>query len=156
MANTVFWAVVLAACAAAEAATAALVSVWFVAGALAALLISPFGAPLHLQAAVFLLVSAALLVLVRPLAGKYFNGSREKTNIDCLPGSKALVLEEIDNILEKGAVRFNGQVWSARSHDDTVTIPAGAVVLVQKISGVRLIVREIKIYPAESAEEGES
>ena len=83
MANTVFWAVVLAACAAAEAATAALVSVWFVAGALAALLISPFGAPLHLQ---------ALLVLVRPLAGKYFNGSREKTNIDCLPGSKALVL----------------------------------------------------------------
>ena len=54
-----------------EAATAALVSVWFVGGAVAALLVSLLGGALWLQILLFLAVSAVILALTRPLVRKW-------------------------------------------------------------------------------------
>ncbi len=56
-------------------------------------------------------------------------------------GRQAIVIGEIDNIQATGQVTVSGQEWSARSWDDKVRIPAGAVVVVVAISGVKLIVR---------------
>ncbi len=56
-------------------------------------------------------------------------------------GRQAIVTGEIDNVQATGQVTVSGQEWSARSWDDKVRIPAGAVVVVVAISGVKLIVR---------------
>mgnify|MGYP000064347765 FL=1 len=51
----------------------------------------------------------------------------------------AIVKEEIDNLRFIGILKSDGKSWSARSADGSI-IPAGSVVEVQKIDGVKLIV----------------
>ena len=65
-----------------EAATAGLVSIWFAAGSLAALLVTMLGANTTVQIVVFLLVTAVTLVLTRPLVKKYQSGKTTPTNAD--------------------------------------------------------------------------
>ena len=72
---------------------------------------------------------------------KYFNKDRVKTNAESLVGRQAIVISEINNIQGVGQVTVNGQQWSARSMEDPVVIPAGAVVNVVSINGVKLIVK---------------
>ena len=125
-----------------EAATAGLTTIWFAAGALAALLVSLAGGGLWLQIFVFLAVSVALLVLTRPLAVRYLNNRAVRTNADSLIGKKCLVLEEINNLMETGQVKVNGMTWTARAADETQIIPADAEAVIEKIEGVKLIVRQ--------------
>ena len=40
-------------------------------------------------------------------------------------------------------VRINDIEWTARATDDSVQIPAGAVVEIEEIRGVKLIVKEL-------------
>ena len=98
------------------------------------------GANVVIQAVVFFVVSIVLLIFTRPFAVRYINSNKTKTNIDGLIGQEALVLEEINNIRETGCARLEGKEWSARSVDDTV-IPADTVVIVERIEGVKLIVK---------------
>ena len=98
-------------------------------------------APIFVQVILFLLVSLTLLFFTRPIAVKYFNRDRVKTNVESMVGRQAIVTGEIDNVQATGQVTVSGQEWSARSWDDKVRIPAGAVVVVVAISGVKLIVR---------------
>ncbi|MCM1568768.1 MAG: NfeD family protein, partial [Roseburia sp.] len=64
------------------------------------------------------------------------------TNVESLVARQAIVISEIDNLQGIGQVTVGGQEWSARSVDDTINLPVGAVVDVVAISGVKLIVRE--------------
>ena len=123
-----------------EAATPALVSVWFGIGALASLIIAALGGQLWLQIADFIVVSAIALVATRPLAKKYLDKKHEATNFDMVIGKTAVVTEEIDNLNAKGAVSCMGKEWSARTEEHTI-IPVGAEVTVLKIEGVKLIVK---------------
>ena len=123
-----------------EAVIPGLVSIWFAAGALAALLVSVLGGPLWLQFAVFLLTSVVLLILTRPLAKKYVNGRVTPTNADRIVGMDCVVVEEIDNLRGTGAVSVDGKVWSARMEQEDVTAQKGTVLKVVRIEGVRLIV----------------
>ena len=107
-----------------EAATAALVSIWFVGGAAVALLASFLGAALWLQIALFLAVSVGILAAVRPLI-KRANAKTVPTNLDRVIGCTARVTEEIDNEAGTGAVYVEGKTWTARSADGTV-LPAGS------------------------------
>lgn len=102
-----------------EAATAALVSIWFVGGAAVALLASFLGAALWLQIALFLAVSVGILAAVRPLM-KRANAKTVPTNLDRVIGCTARVTEEIDNEAGTGAVYVEGKTWTARSSDGTV------------------------------------
>ena len=86
-----------------EAATAALVSVWFVGGAVAALLVSLLGGALWLQILLFLAVSAVILALTRPLVKK-MAGHVQPTNLDQTIGASARVTEDIDDAAGTGAV----------------------------------------------------
>ena len=123
-----------------ELATMGLTTIWFAGGAVAGFIASMLGANVVIQAVVFFVVSIVLLIFTRPFAVRYINSNKTKTNIDGLIGQEALVLEEINNIREPGCARLEGKEWTARSVDDSV-IPADTVVIVERIEGVKLIVK---------------
>ena len=139
---TIFWLAAFIVFAIGEAVTVGLVSVWFAVGALAVLFATALGAGLWLQITVFLGVSALALALFKPLSSKILKPRVSATNADRVIGSAALVTETIDNTQAKGQVKVNGQVWSARSAQDTV-IPAGTDVKVLRIEGVKVIVETV-------------
>ena len=99
-------------------------------------------APLVVQIILFLVVSFLMVFFTRPIAVKYFNKKRVKTNVESMIGRQAIVISEIDNLQGIGQVTVGGQEWSARSEDDDVKIKVGAVVDIMAVSGVKLIVRE--------------
>ena len=126
-----------------EAFTVGLTSIWFAAGSLAALICALLKAPLWLQIGVFLVVSTLALAAFRPIVQKYFNSKVEPTNADRIIGSDAIVVEEIHNIQAKGAVRVGGMIWSARSEQEEI-IPAGTLVRILRIEGVKVYVKQVK------------
>lgn len=141
---TVFWLVVLVVLVVIELLTMGLTTVWFAGGALIATIAALFHAPLALQIILFLLVSALLLFFTRPLAVKYFNKDRVRTNAESLVGRQAIVISEIDNLQGIGQVNVGGMEWSARTRVDGVKLPVGTVATVLAINGVKLVVEERK------------
>lgn len=129
-----------------EAATAGLVSIWFVAGAVAALLSLELGAVLWLQIVVFLAVSIAALVATRPLAHKMLDKTIVPTNADRVLHHTAKVTETIDNENTTGAVYIDGKTWTARSEDGDV-IARGSMVTIVRMEGVKLFVRKEREEP---------
>lgn len=127
-----------------EAATAGLVSIWFVAGAVAALIATVMDASLLAQLILFVAVSAAALAVTRPLVRKVTEKKAVPTNADRVLGLEGKVTEDIDNDSAGGAVYVDGKTWTARSADGTV-IPAGEMVRIAKIEGVKLFVEKIKV-----------
>lgn len=127
-----------------EIVTLGLATIWFAVGALAATLCALCSLPLWAQNAVFVIVSFILLLFTRPIAVKYFNKDRVRTNTEGLIGKIGLVTSEIDNLQGIGQIVVSGQEWSARSAEDAVTFPVGVAVEVFAIQGVKLIVRERK------------
>lgn len=126
-----------------EALTAGLVSIWFVAGAAAALIGAFLGAGLGAQVALFVVVSAAALAVTRPLVRRYAAGKAVPTNLDRVLGDSGKVTETIDNENSTGAVYVDGKTWTARSADGSV-IPAGTVVEILRMEGVKLFVKKIE------------
>lgn len=146
------WVAVMALAAFIEAATPMLVSIWFSVGALAAMLAAYFGASLTVQLLLFVFVSIAALVGLRPLARRFIDPHIVPTNADRLLGGEAQVTETIDNDRAAGAVYIDGKTWTARSADDTV-IPAGTQVRIERMEGVKLLVRELSQTGSEKKEE---
>ena len=144
MNNTVFWLIVLVVLIATEIATMGLTTIWFAAGALVAAIISLLGGNVWWQVGIGLVVSLLLLFFTRPIAVKYFNRERVRTNVESLVGRQAIVISEVNNLQGTGQVNISGQEWSARASSDSVIYPVGSVVNVVAISGVKLIVEERK------------
>ena len=126
-----------------EALTAGLVSIWFVAGSAAALIGAFLGAGLGAQVALFVAVTAAALAATRPLVRRYTAGKAIPTNLDRVLGDSGKVTETIDNESSTGAVYVDGKTWTARSADGSV-IPAGTVVKILRMEGVKLFVEKIE------------
>lgn len=142
--TTMLWLILLIVCIVVEVITLGLTTVWFAGGALIAAIASALHAPLIVQIILFVAVSLLLLFFTRPVAVKYFNKDRIKTNAESLVGRQAIVIGEIHNLDGIGQVTVNGQEWSARSADENRKIPVGAVVVILAINGVKLIVEEKK------------
>ena len=125
-----------------EFLTMGLTTIWFAIGALTAFFASLFGASFWIQIILFLVVSLIVLVVYRPLAVKYVNSRRTKTNVDDLVGKEAKVTEKIDNLNQTGRVVLNGMDWSART---TIggTIDVDTIVKVIEVKGVKLIVEPV-------------
>ena len=134
--NGIYWLIGMLVLLGIEIATMGLTTIWFVTAVA--------GGGFGVQLIVFFVVSLVLLFVTRPIAVKFFNQGRTKTNADSLIGEKAIVMKDIDNLLAEGEVEVNGQVWTARSQDGDVKIPAGTVVEVCRISGVKLIVKKME------------
>ena len=123
-----------------EAATVALVSIWFAIGAVAAMVPAYFNAPFWVQILVFILVSALCFVFTRPFFKKIIRVNKQPTNVDRLVGQEGVATDDIENIECRGKVIISGLTWSARSETGEL-IPQGAVVTVKKIEGATLVVK---------------
>lgn len=127
----------------AEASTVVMVSLWFAAGALAAMVASLLGAPIWLQVVLFLAVAAALLACLRPVVRKHFTPRLTRTNVDSVIGSRGYVTADIDNVSAVGTVKLGAMEWTARSTTGE-RIPAGTQVQVDKIEGVKAFVTPVE------------
>lgn len=150
------WIAVLIVAVVVEIITLGLSSIWFAGGALVALIIAAFHGPFLLQVVSFLVVSLLLLIFTRPIAVKYFNRDRTRTNVESIVGRQAIVLDEVSNLHGTGRVSVGGQEWSARSVDNDVDLQEGSVVEVVAVSGVKLICKSTDKPPVETAETKES
>ena len=139
---TTIWLIIFVACIVVEIITMGLTTIWFAGGSLIASVAAAIGAPLWLQIVLFVAVSLVLLYFTRPIAVKYFNKDRVKTNAESLVGKQAIVISEIDNLQGIGQVTVGGQEWSARTTEEGITLPVGSVVIIRAISGVKLMVEE--------------
>ena len=128
----------------AEAATVTVISLWFAAGALAAMVTALLGGTVWIQTLVFVLVSAAALTALRPLVRKHLTPKLTATNIDSVIGSVGIVTGTIDNLTATGQVKLNGMEWSARSSSGD-TLEVGTKVRVDKIEGVKVFVSPAEV-----------
>ena len=138
---TIIWAVIFVGAIFLEAETAEMIAVWFMPGALISLVLSIFKVELWIQLVVFVVVSAILLVLAKTIFRKKLlkNVGQAKTDTDLIIGKAVKVEEDIVNSEEKGAVKVGGQIWSARMANGEETAVAGETVIIESISGVKLI-----------------
>lgn len=140
--QSVVWLGLLVLLLAAEAMTLGLTTIWFAGGALAAFVLSLAKVDLLVQIIVFCAVSVLLLIFTRPAAARWLNKDRIKTNAESLIGDTAVVTETVNNLAGSGQVQVHGQYWTARTEDERTVIEAGKTVKIQKISGVKLIIKE--------------
>lgn len=138
------WLIVFIVLTAIEMATFQLVTIWFAVGAVAAFITSLFSTSLEIQLIVFLAVSMLLLILVRPIAGRFLQTKTVKTNVDSLIGDYATVTARIHNQEGFGKAVIRGQEWTAAAEKDDEIIEAGSRVVVTGIRGVKLIVAKIE------------
>lgn len=140
--QAVYWLMIFIVLLIIEIFTMGLTTIWFAGGALIAFVAGVIGFGTAVQVIVFLVVSIILLVMTRPIAVKYFNQERQKTNAESLIGQRALVLEDVDTLKAVGRVEINGQEWSAKTDEPDGKIPKDTIVVVEGIQGVKLIVKE--------------
>lgn len=139
----IIWLSILVVMAVIEIITLGLTTIWFAGGAIVAFIASLLGAPIPAQITLFVVVSLILLFSTRPLALKYFNRDRVRTNAEGLIGRYGIVLEDINNLHAVGLVQVDGLEWTARATDEN-TIEKGREVVIRAINGVKLIVEEKK------------
>lgn len=135
----VLWIVVLAAALILEAATFALISIWFAAGAVGALIAAAMGVPVIWQLVIFVFLAGLLLIFTRPLLKKLFPSKFIPTNSELEVGKTAVVIETIDNASGKGRVRLGGVNWAAVSSSGD-SIGEGEVVRVKEVRSAKLVV----------------
>ena len=139
----VFWLTMIVVFLLVEASTVTLVSLWFAAGSLAAMLVALTGAGIGFQVTVFVIVAAICLTALRPLVRKHIKPKLTKTNVDAVVGSIGLVTVAIDNVSAVGQVKLGAMYWTARSVSGD-PIAEGTLVKVERIEGVKAIVSPVK------------
>jgi membrane protein implicated in regulation of membrane protease activity len=123
----------------AEMLSGAFVLVMLGGAALVAALVASIGVGGLLSGVVFAAVAAGGITLARPALVRHMHlGEHVKTNIDALVGGKAVVVATVD--AQSGQVKINGEVWSARSYDETEVLEPGRSVTIMNISGATAVV----------------
>jgi len=126
-----------------EFATSELVSIWFAGGSIIGLILSCIGGvPYWAEIIVFIVVSAMLLLLLRPLTRKFLMRNGIASNVDELIGKKATVLKGMDE-LNYGEVKVYGVIWTAVSSEGAI-INKDDVVEILSIDGNKLIVKKVE------------
>ena len=134
------WLVALVAFLVIELITVGLTTIWLAGGALVAFILAILGVNVWVQIIAFVVISFLLVYFTRPLAVKYLNPRRTRTNSDELIGETVKVIERIDNRAAAGRALARGMEWSARAVSDDMIIEKDALVKVLRIEGVKLIV----------------
>jgi len=135
------WIIVAVIFATIELATLGIVTIWFAVGAVAAAIGSMLGLNVFIQFLIFLVVSIGLLYFTRPIAEKYLKLGKQKTNMDSLVGEKAVIIQTAEPF-KTGQAKIRGQVWSFEGINDSDQFENGEEVIVEKIEGVRLLVKK--------------
>ena len=127
-----------------EASGPALVSIWFSVGALLALIVSFIpGVAWWIEIIVFLVVSTACLIALRPICKRYFKRNTLNTNVDSFVGKRGYVIEEIED-LKPGAVKIGDVSWTAVPADRKAKILENEIIEVVAVSGNKLVVKKVE------------
>lgn len=126
-----------------EAATLQLVSIWFVFGAIVALISGLFGSNFITQCFVFVIISIILISISVPTLKARLKNKHIPLNADRLISKCGVVTETINNNEGVGLVNINGEIWSAKSENNK-TIKKGTKILVKEIQGVKLVVNNFE------------
>jgi len=136
------WVALAVLLAVAEVFTATLVLIMFAAGALAAAVAAGLGVDVVGQAVTFAVVSALSLVALRPIIRKHMlpaiAGADETIGVKALEGAPGVVLEQVTQ--DRGLVRVEGELWTARVFDATQVIEAGERIRVIEVRGTTALV----------------
>ena len=136
----IIWSILLVIFIIAEMATAALVSIWFVVGALAAMLAAAMGWEFLSQCYVFVGISIITFLATRPFVSS-LKIKKVPTNSDEIVGMEGIVLVEVNNLKSEGRAQIQGIDWAAKSATGQI-IPEGAVIRVDKLEGVTVYVMQ--------------
>ena len=119
-----------------------LTSIWFAVAGLISLILSAIdGIAWEVQLAVFIVISALLLIFVRKICRKLLlKNMNTKTNVDAYAGKRSKLLKAIGTDENYGEVRFNGVIWQAMSESGE-EIEAGTEVEVVRVEGNKMVVR---------------
>ncbi len=121
-----------------EIITVNLVTIWFACGAIVSLFVSMFTDSVAIQVIVFIIVSIISLLLTKPIVKKLKANKFEPTNSDRFIGKSGDVVKKITP-KERGEVKVLGTIWTATSDE---TLEVGDSIVVEKIDGVKLIVKK--------------
>ncbi len=124
-----------------EATTVQFVSIWFSGGALASFIVSLLGASIIVQWIVFVITTLILLTLTRPFVKRLMKKDSAVTGTDLLIGKNAVMTRDTDNLGDSGEAKADGKFWTVKSADGE-PIQKDTVVTIEKIEGVKLIVRK--------------
>lgn len=142
--ETMFWVwlAVIVVSAIIEMVTFELVSIWFTAGAIIPFILAGIGGiEIEIQIAVFVVVSALLIIFVRKYAQKLlFKNMKAKTNIDSFVGKEYRLLEDTD-FEKNGSIKINDVIWTASSFDGNL-IKKGSLVEIVKVDGNKMLVKQ--------------
>lgn len=120
-----------------ELITAPLICIWFCGGALVAALVGFLTQSVWVSSFTFVIASALLLAFTRPLVKSKLTPKVQPTNADRIIGKEGVVIVGIDSVENKGQIKVDGQVWSAKSD---CSIDEGEKVTVSSIEGVKAVV----------------
>ena len=127
-----------------EISTVTLTSIWFAAGALAAMLVAMFNGHFLVQVIAFLIVAFGLLYATKPWSKKFIDTKKVNTNADRAIGQEVRVMERVSNLDQTGKAIVHGMEWTVRTEDDNIIIERGELVRVLRIAGVKLIVERVE------------
>lgn len=137
---TILWLIIIIGLAFIEVITVNLVTIWFVASGIVALILSYFNTSFYIQFGVFVILGTILLIFTKKPLEKMLNKNKQKTNLDLIIDTEGIVTEDITKN-EPGEVKVDGKKWTAIAEE---TIKKGSTVKILKIEGVKLIVKEVK------------
>ena len=136
-----FWIMLAVILGISESMTISLVSIWAAISALFCAVLSAFGLEQKMISLIFIILTAALLVLTRPVVKRFLNNKTVATNLDRIILSRAEVIKGIKENAP-GQINVKGQIWTAISYDGG-EIPEGKIVEIVSIEGVKAVVKEI-------------
>ena len=134
----IFWLVLVIILSFVEVATVNLVSIWFVASGIVAMILSFFTEDIAIVSTIFAILGIVLLIITRPIVNKLKSKDNVKTNLDRIIGEDAIVTQDIVKN-EVGEVKVDGKRWSAISKNICLK---GDIVKILRIDGVKLVVEK--------------
>lgn len=135
------WLVAIIAFGVLESVTAQFISIWFAGGAFVTLIASLLGTTPAVQWIIFAASSAVLLTLTRPLVKRLNKPDVSVTGTDILIGKSVVMTKATDGRGEQGEAKADGKIWTVNSSNGE-PIEEGTVVTIEKIQGVKLIVKK--------------
>ena len=127
-----------------EAITVGFLIFWLGVASLITMCVSFFTSNIIVQMTVFVISSVLLIIFTKPLVKRFVDKKTVVTNSYSIIGKNAIVTKEINTTLGNGQIKIGGEVWSAKTEDETV-IPKGTEVTILSIDGVKAVVSPIKV-----------
>ncbi|MBR1717657.1 MAG: NfeD family protein [Bacilli bacterium] len=137
---SLFWVIIILVLSIIEVATINLVTIWYVASAIVALITSFFIDSFEIEFSIFVILGTIFLVTTKKTLDKLVKEHHEKTNLDRIVGMEGIVTEDISRN-KIGAVKVDGKEWSATANKK---ISAGEIVKVLEINSTKLKVEKIE------------